>query len=75
MRPHAAPLWEQTLIFVLGPPIGACLWWIMSRGWASSVQGGNVSEQTKRRQKKEFWVVLLGCYLIATLEILYAWLR
>ena len=68
----AAPLSVQVFILVLGPPIMACLVWLLSRGWASGVQGGGVSERTKRRQKWEFWAVLVGFYVMGFGIVLYA---
>ena len=59
-----APLYEQIAIFALAPPIGACLWRLMSRGWAMGVQGGKVSDRTKRRQGIEFWALLAVAYAL-----------
>lgn len=53
MRPGAAPISEQIMFDLIIPPVGAALWWMMSRGWARSVQQGEISKQTKRRQKRE----------------------
>jgi hypothetical protein len=72
MRPDAAPLGEQLAIFLLGPPIMSTLWWFSSRNLGRIVQGGSVSERTKQRQKKEFWVLLIGLYLLGFGIILYA---
>ena len=55
-------MWVQLLIVVFLPPLGACLWRLMSRGWAMTVQGGRVSERTRRRQRIEFWVLLCVMY-------------
>lgn len=74
LRPGAAPIGEQLLTFSLGPPIMACLWWIMSRGWASTVQGGRVSDRTKQRQKLEFWILLAAMYVFGIGLLLYEWL-
>lgn len=73
VRPSAAPLGEQLAILILGPPVMAALTWIMSRGWAHAVQGGVVSERTKRRQKAEFWIVLVVMYVLGFGMALYAW--
>jgi hypothetical protein len=73
-RPGAAPLGEQLAILLLGPPIMAGLIWFMSRGWALFVQGGVASDRTKRRQKVEFWIVLVVMYAIGIGMALYAWL-
>jgi hypothetical protein len=72
IRPGAAPVPEQLAILILVPPIMAALVWIMSRGWAATVQGGVVSERTKRRQKIEFWALLIAMYLIGFGMFVYA---
>jgi uncharacterized membrane protein HdeD (DUF308 family) len=74
MRPGAAPLGEQLAILILGPPIMASLFWIMSRGWAHTVQGEVVSDRTKRRQKMEFWILMVVMYILDIGLSLYAWL-
>ena len=51
------------------------LWFLASRGWASAVQGGAVSDKTKRRQKIEFFVVLIAMYAVGFGMVLYAWLK
>lgn len=51
---------SQTLMVVLfGPPCIAGVWWLLSHGWGKTVQGGSVSERTKKRQRVEFWVLLV----------------
>jgi hypothetical protein len=52
----------------------AGLVWLMSRGWAISVQGGTASEKTKDRQKIQFWVFLVIMYVVVFGMALYAWL-
>jgi hypothetical protein len=74
MRPSAAPLGEQLAILILGPPVMAALIWLMSRGWAHTVQGEVVSDRTKHRQKMEFWIVLVVMYVLGFGMVLYAWL-
>ena len=73
-RPGAAPLWEQLAIGILGPPIMAVLFRFMARGWAMSVQGGSVSKETEKRQRIEFWGMLVAMYLSVFGEFIYAWL-
>jgi hypothetical protein len=75
MRSGAAPLWEQLVILILGPPIMTALWWIAARGWALAVQGGTTSRKTKKRQRVEFFVVLILMYAVGFGVVLYAWLR
>ena len=72
---NGTPLWEQAAILILGPPIGTCVWWLMSRGFAEEVQEGTVSEETKSRQRSEFWIVLAIKHAISIGLVLYAWLR
>jgi hypothetical protein len=64
MRPGASPLGDQILTDLLFPPIGACVWWVMARGWAKAIQGENVSEGTKKRQKWGFWMAMGLIYLL-----------
>jgi hypothetical protein len=59
------PVAQQILLDIIVPPVVAGLWWLMSRGWAGIVQAGTVSETTKTRQHKLFWVVLMVFYLLA----------
>ena len=58
------PLIQQILLDVVVPPIGATFVWLRARGWATTVQGGSVSEKTKRRQKIEFWLLLFAAYVL-----------
>ena len=63
-REETMPLIEQFLLDLIAPPVGATLWWLFSRGWGTVVQGGRVSETTKIRQRKGFFVVLALAYLV-----------
>lgn len=72
MESTALPLGQQLLIILFGPPIMAILWLFMSRGWATAVQGGTVSERTKQRQKKLFWVALILGYIVVVGMKIYA---
>ena len=56
------PLAQQYLLDCVAPPAIAVMWWFMSRGWAMTVQGEGVSDRTKRRQRIEFLVLLVGLY-------------
>jgi hypothetical protein len=75
MRPNAAPLWEQLVILLLGPPIITAIWWIAARGWAVAVQGGTATKKTKTRQKMEFWAILALMYAVGFGMTVYAWLK
>jgi hypothetical protein len=57
------PLWEQILGFLLAPPIVGCLFRLMAGGWAQTVQGKNVSSETKDRQRFEFWLLIGALYV------------
>ncbi len=48
-------------LIAIAPPCLACVWWLLSRGLATIVQGGDVSARTVKRQKYEFR--LLSDYL------------
>jgi len=74
MRPGAGSLEGQLVVGILGPPIMASLVWMMSRGWAHTVQGDLVSDETKRRQKTEFWIVLGVMYFLVFAITIYDWL-
>jgi hypothetical protein len=63
MESPALPLGEQLALFVLMPPIGSCLWWLFSRGTAMALQGGQVSDRTKSREKIGFFIVLSGAHV------------
>jgi hypothetical protein len=75
MNESLTPLWEQIAIVICGPPVMTCAWWILSRGWARGIQGGIVSETTKRRQKIEFWCLLAAMYIVTLGMSFYAWLK
>jgi hypothetical protein len=73
-RPGASPLWEQLVFGLFGPPIMAVIFRFMARGWAMTLQGGTVSERTKKRQQIEFWGMLIAMYLLVWGMFIYAWL-
>jgi hypothetical protein len=65
MMNHALPIWQQIALDLFAPPIITALWWLKSRDWAEVVHRGDISETTKHRQNKGFWIVLGVLYLIA----------
>jgi hypothetical protein len=75
MRHQAAPLWQLILSLIVGPPIMAFLWSLMSGGFAATVQGGTRSERTVKRQRAEFWILLIALYIIGIAMATYAWLN
>jgi hypothetical protein len=64
MESSALPLGEYIVLALLAPPIVSCLWFLMSRRRAEAIQGGKVSETTKKRQKIGFFVLLVSSYII-----------
>ena len=62
---QALPLWQIICLDLVVPPVGTALWWLMSRGFASAVQGGAATSSTKRRQRMEFWILLISTYAVA----------
>jgi hypothetical protein len=57
-------------LLLFAPPCIACVWWLLSRGWATIVQGGSVSERTVKRQRIEFWIMLVAAYVVAVITSL-----
>ena len=74
LRPGALPISQMIILDLRLPPIGTCIWWLMSRGWAGLAQGGTVSARTKKRQKWEFWSILAVAYLLMFGITLYGYL-
>jgi hypothetical protein len=66
---------QQILIILIGPPVMAALWWLGSRGFGGVVQGGSVSERTKSRQKKGFWILLAALYALGFAIMVYSRFR
>ena len=64
MRSGALPINEMIASDPLVLPVGTCVWWLMSRGWAGLVHGGMVTKKTKNRQEWGFLLVLAAAYLI-----------
>ncbi len=61
---------ENALLLVAAPPVMACLVWLLSRAWAFTVQGGRVSEMTKRRQRLELRIIIPLFYVIEIVTLL-----
>jgi hypothetical protein len=74
IRPGALPLSQQIILDLLFPPVGAAIWWVVSTGWATIVQGGKISERTKMLRKRLFWTLLAGAYALMFGMTLYAYL-
>jgi hypothetical protein len=56
--------WESLLFILIFPPVGAILWWLMSKGWAATIQGGTISASTRKRQQILFWVLMAAAYVV-----------
>ncbi len=59
---------QSIAVAIFFPPCGAFAWWLLSRGWAKIVQGGDVSERTKKRQRYEFWILMIAAYALLIIE-------
>jgi len=68
----ASPLWQQIMICTLMPPIGALLVLAMSRGLSNIFERGNVSEGTRKFQKRMFWGSLIFVYVGLACMFVYA---
>lgn len=73
IRSGSLPLAEQIFLDLVCPPIGACCWWLLSRGWGTTVQGGKVSERTRARQVRGFWWVMGVSYLVMIAITVYGY--
>jgi hypothetical protein len=60
----ALPIAQQILLDIVAPPVLTGFWWLSSRGLARSLQGEEISEATKFRQSRGFWIALGMLYLI-----------
>ncbi len=67
---HAVPDWEFALLLLFVPPVGAIIWKVLAFGWAAAVQGGTLSTETKKRQKFEFWSILIALYIVSLMGLL-----
>jgi hypothetical protein len=67
----ALPIAQQILLDIAAPPVLTGFWWLSSRGWAHSIQGEEISEATKSRQRRGFWIVLVTLYLIMSSATAY----
>ena len=74
MRPGSLPLSQFIVLDLVAPPVAAIVWWLMARGWAGVVQGGKASEETRDRQRTEFWAVLIMSFIVLAGFTIYAWL-
>jgi len=55
---------QQYLLDLIAPPVLGCSWWLLSRGWAMSMQAGEVSDRTVKRQKRRFFMILALLYAL-----------
>jgi len=62
------------LLDLIAPAVIATVWRFKAGGWARPSSGGKVSEETRARQRMEFWAVLILLYLMAFGVTVYAWL-
>lgn len=68
-------IWQQSIFTIFVPPIAAVVVRVLSLGWARVVQGRNISDETRKRQKLTFWVLLVVLYAMCAAIFLYADLR
>ena len=63
MRPGSLPIPQLILLDLIAPPVIATVWRFKAIGWARAVQGGKVSEETRARQRSEFYgLYVRGAY-------------
>jgi len=66
-----SPLWVQVLTIILGPPIMACIWYVLFRLWAGML-GTTNRPWVQRWRRTEFWVLMGAMYVIGTAILIYA---
>jgi hypothetical protein len=62
--------WQSAILLVLFPPVAVIIWLFLSRGWATTMQRGHVSDQTRKRQKVLFWCLLGAAYVVEVAGVL-----
>jgi len=62
---NSLPLGQLIALDVFFPPVGAGLWWIMSRALAMAFQGGQIGEGSRRFINRGFWLLMFLGYFIA----------
>lgn len=62
--------WQSIALLLFFPPLGALVWWLLSRGWALTAQGDQVRDQTRKRQKWLFWILLVAAYIVEIVAVL-----
>jgi hypothetical protein len=56
-------LWPSYILLFAFPPVGAAIWWLLSRSWAYQIQD-EVSSITRLRQRFGFWALIPLGYLV-----------
>jgi hypothetical protein len=69
-----ARLSVEVALLVMGPPVMAIIFGIMSRGWILPVLANTTTERTKAHRKNEFWVAVIVLYVATIGMVLYGWL-
>jgi hypothetical protein len=75
LGPGALPIGQLIALDLLFPPVGAAMWWMMSRTLASVFQGGNVTQRSKKLLNRSFLVVLAAAYLLMFGITAFAYLK
>jgi len=75
LGPDALPLREVVALDVLFPPIGAAIWWVMSRSLGAVIQAGSPTERSRKFVNRGFWIVLAAAYLIMFGVTAFAYFR
>lgn len=60
---NANPVWLKVLIFVLVPPIMACLWYLLSRGWTGAL-GTTNRPRVRGWLRGGFWILMGAMYVL-----------
>jgi len=71
MFQRGGPLWQQVLFYILVPPIMACLWYLLSRGWAGML-GTAKRPRVRGWLTGGFWILLGAMYVLVAAILIYA---
>ena len=54
---------HRLLVYLIAPPVGAGVFWIMGNAWIHATEGVEPSQRVKRWLNLGFWVVLVVSYV------------
>ena len=71
MFQEGGPLWQQALFYILVPPVMACLWYLLARGWTGALGTSN-QPRVRGWTRGGFWILLGAMYVLVAGILIYA---